>query len=216
MKPTELRCPAMSQVTVTLPDGSSRAVPAGTSVRDVAEAISPRLAKAALAGIVDGTLVDLTLPARARTPRSGSSPTGAPEALHAVPAQHRAPAGGGGHQPVSRTCSAASVRRPTKGSSTTSSSRRPFVPEDLDAIEKKMRELAGAGSGLRAPDVAARGGQGVLRRSRRAAQGAADRREDRRPDARSPATPSRTRTPSSTSASARTCRPPASSRRSSC
>ena len=44
----------MSQVNVTLPDGSSRAVPAGTRVRDVADAISPRLAKAALAGIVDG------------------------------------------------------------------------------------------------------------------------------------------------------------------
>ena len=54
----------MSQVTVTLPDGSSRSVPAGTPVRDVAAAISPRLAKAALAGVVDGTLVDLTYPAR--------------------------------------------------------------------------------------------------------------------------------------------------------
>src|SRR5437899_12841247 len=49
----------MSQVTVTLPDGSSRPVPAGTLVRDVAEGISPRLAKAALAGLVDGRLVDL-------------------------------------------------------------------------------------------------------------------------------------------------------------
>ena len=38
-----------------------------------------------------------------------------------------------------------------------------------------------AGSGLRAPDVAARGSQGVFRQARRAAQGAADRREDRRP-----------------------------------
>ncbi|MGC4081599.1 MAG: TGS domain-containing protein [Vicinamibacterales bacterium] len=55
----------MSQVNVTLPDGSSRAVPAGTSVRDVAEAISPRLAKAALAGIVDGRLVDLSFPLNA-------------------------------------------------------------------------------------------------------------------------------------------------------
>ncbi|MDR1989456.1 MAG: TGS domain-containing protein, partial [Acidobacteriaceae bacterium] len=52
----------MNQVTVTLPDGSSRAVPHGTSVRQIAEAISPRLADAALAGIVDGTLVDLTTP----------------------------------------------------------------------------------------------------------------------------------------------------------
>ena len=41
---------------------------------------------------------------------------------------------------------------------------RPFVPEDLETIEKKMRELASRGSGLRAPDVAARRRQGLLRR----------------------------------------------------
>ena len=53
---------AMSQVTVTLPDGSARAMPAGARVRDVAESISPRLASAALAGVVDGRLVDLGFP----------------------------------------------------------------------------------------------------------------------------------------------------------
>src|SRR5215470_16185766 len=52
----------MSQVNVTLPDGSSRSVPAGTPVRDVAAAISPGLAKAALAGMVDGRMVDLSYP----------------------------------------------------------------------------------------------------------------------------------------------------------
>ena len=52
----------MSQITVTLPDGSSRELPAGARVRDVAESISPRLAKAALAGVVDSRLVDLTYP----------------------------------------------------------------------------------------------------------------------------------------------------------
>ena len=52
----------MSQIVVTLPDGSSRAMPNGTAVRHVAEAISPRLAKAALAGVVDGRLVDLAFP----------------------------------------------------------------------------------------------------------------------------------------------------------
>ena len=67
----------MSQITVTLPDGSSRTVPAGTPVRDVADAISPGLAKAALAGIVDGKLVDLSYPLEQRRARSASSPTGA-------------------------------------------------------------------------------------------------------------------------------------------
>src|SRR5262245_33225998 len=52
----------MSQINVTLPDGSVRALPAGAPVRDVAAAISPGLAKAALAGIVDGKLVDLAYP----------------------------------------------------------------------------------------------------------------------------------------------------------
>jgi threonyl-tRNA synthetase len=52
----------MSDVTITLPDGSSRAVSAGTPVRDVAAEISPNLAKAAFAAIVDGKLVDLSFP----------------------------------------------------------------------------------------------------------------------------------------------------------
>src|SRR5262249_34253352 len=54
--------PVMSQLTATLPHGSRRDVPAGTSVLDVAAGISPRLAKAALVGEVDGRLVDLTYP----------------------------------------------------------------------------------------------------------------------------------------------------------
>jgi len=46
-------------VTLKLPDGSSRTLPAGSRPRDVAEAIGPRLAKAAVAAKVDGTVVDL-------------------------------------------------------------------------------------------------------------------------------------------------------------
>ena len=59
----------MSQVTITLPDGSSRDVSAGTPVRDVAAEISPSLAKAAYAAIVDGTLVDLSYPLQTRCGR---------------------------------------------------------------------------------------------------------------------------------------------------
>ena len=65
-----------------------------------------------------------------------------PEALHALSAQHCAPAGRGGASTCSPARSAASVRRPTRASSTTSSSTGPFVPEDLDAIEAKMKDLA--------------------------------------------------------------------------
>jgi threonyl-tRNA synthetase len=50
------------QIRITLPDGSERAVPHGTTVLDVAESIGPRLARAAVAGKVNGEIVDLFRP----------------------------------------------------------------------------------------------------------------------------------------------------------
>ncbi|MBW8322362.1 MAG: TGS domain-containing protein, partial [Rhizobium sp.] len=49
-------------VSLTFPDGSVRAYPAGTTGREVAEAISKSLAKKALAITLDGTLRDLSDP----------------------------------------------------------------------------------------------------------------------------------------------------------
>ena len=49
----------MPEISVTLPDGSSLAVSEGATVRDVAEKIGARLAAAALAGRVDGRMVDI-------------------------------------------------------------------------------------------------------------------------------------------------------------
>src|SRR5207302_8242320 len=46
-------------VTLRLPDGSSKQVPEGTRPREVAEGIGKRLAQAAIAAKVDGTIVDL-------------------------------------------------------------------------------------------------------------------------------------------------------------
>ena len=46
-------------VTIRLPNGASLEVPSGTSVREVAERIGPRLAKDAVAGKIDGRIVDL-------------------------------------------------------------------------------------------------------------------------------------------------------------
>ena len=43
---------------ITLPDGSQRNFNSDISVLDVAADIGPGLAKATLAGVVDGTLVD--------------------------------------------------------------------------------------------------------------------------------------------------------------
>jgi threonyl-tRNA synthetase len=131
----------MSQITVTLPDGSSRSVPAGTPVRDVAAQISPGLAKAALAGVLDGRLVDLSCPidkdaaVRIVTDRS-------PEAL----ALYR-------HSAAHLLAAAVTNLFPGVqcgiGPATDEGFfydfvvPRPFVPEDLEAIENKMRELAG-------------------------------------------------------------------------
>ena len=130
----------MSHVNVTLPDGSSRAVPAGTSVRDVAEAISPRLAKVALAGVVDGRMVDLAYPLDADASVRIVTPD-SPEALHIYR-----------HSTAHLLAAAVTNLFPDVqcgiGPATDEGFfydfvvPRPFVPEDLDAIERKMRELA--------------------------------------------------------------------------
>jgi len=132
----------MSQVTITLPDGSTRSVPSGAPVRAVAEAISPNLAKAAFAGVVDGKLVDLTFPlekdaaVRIITDRS-------PEGLHVYR-----------HSTAHLLAAAVTNLFPGAqcgiGPATDEGFfydfivSRPFVPEDLEAIEQKMKELAAA------------------------------------------------------------------------
>src|SRR2546430_14561561 len=52
----------MSNIEITLPDGSKQSVAAETRPIDIAKAISPRLADAALVAKVDGELFDLTRP----------------------------------------------------------------------------------------------------------------------------------------------------------
>jgi threonyl-tRNA synthetase len=130
----------MNQVTVTLPDGSKRVVNAGTPVSDIAAVVSPRLAKAALAAVVDDRLVDLAHPldrdasVRIVTPDS-------PEAL----ALYR-------HSTAHLLAAAVTNLFPGAqcgiGPATDEGFfydfvvERPFVPEDLEAIEKKMKDLA--------------------------------------------------------------------------
>ena len=52
----------MAEIAVILPDGSRRGVPQGSTVLDVAASIGSRLAKAAVAGTLDGAEVDLSVP----------------------------------------------------------------------------------------------------------------------------------------------------------
>jgi threonyl-tRNA synthetase len=130
----------MNHVNITLPDGSSRTVLAGTSLRDVAEGISPRLAKAALAGLVDGVLVDLSYPLERDAAVRIVTET-SPEAL----AVYR-------HSTAHLLAAAVTQLFPGAqcgiGPATDEGFfydfivDRPFVPEDLEAIERKMKELA--------------------------------------------------------------------------
>jgi threonyl-tRNA synthetase len=53
---------AMAEISVQLPDGSTRRLPQGATGMDLAAAIGPRLAKAALAVEMNGTIVDLSRP----------------------------------------------------------------------------------------------------------------------------------------------------------
>jgi threonyl-tRNA synthetase len=130
----------VNQVTITLPDGSSRTVSAGTPVRDVAVAISPRLAKAAVAAYVDGRMVDLSHPLTADASVRILTQD-APDALslYRHSTAHLLAAAVTNLFP-SAQCG---IGPPTdEGFFYDFVVPRPFVPEDLEAIEKKMRELA--------------------------------------------------------------------------
>jgi threonyl-tRNA synthetase len=132
----------MSQVTITLPDGAQHTVTAGTPVSELAASISPRLADAALAAVVDGRLVDLTYPlASDATVRLVTDKS--PEALHLYR-----------HSTAHLLAAAVTALFPGTqcgiGPATDEGFfydfvvGRPFVPEDLEAIEQKMREMAAA------------------------------------------------------------------------
>ena len=130
----------MSEITVTLPDGSSRRVRAGSTARDVAALVSPGLAKAALAATVDGRLVDLTYPLNGDASLTIVTDRNA-EAL----ALYR-------HSTAHLLAAAVTQLFPGAQCGIGPATEegffydfvvdRPFVPEDLAAIETKMKELA--------------------------------------------------------------------------
>ena len=131
----------MSVITVTLPDGSTKSVPKATTVGDIATSISPRLAQAAYAGMVNDRLVDLTYPLQAdATVRILTNKD--PEALTVYR-----------HSTAHLLAAAVTQLFPSvqcgigpptdEGFFYDFVVPRPFVPEDLEAIEKKMKEIAG-------------------------------------------------------------------------
>jgi threonyl-tRNA synthetase len=132
----------MPEISVTLPDGSSRRVSAGSTPGDVAAQISPRLAKAAVAAVVNGKLVDLTFPLR----EDASVRIVTPESPEALALLRHSTA----HLMAAAVTNLFPGAQCGIGPATDEGFfydfvvGRPFVPEDLDAIERKMKELAAA------------------------------------------------------------------------
>jgi threonyl-tRNA synthetase len=132
----------MASINITLPDGSVRELPAGASVFDLAASIGAGLAKAALAGKVNGELVDVSAPlsdgAQVEIITEKS-----PEALDII--RHSA-----SHLMAQAVKELFPQAKVTIGPSIETGFyydfdvERPFTPEDLERIEAKMSEFAAA------------------------------------------------------------------------
>jgi threonyl-tRNA synthetase len=130
----------VSVIRLTLPDGSVREVPAGTTGRDLAASIGPGLAKAALAIRVDGQVRDLSRPIDADAKVSIITDRD-PDALDvlrhssahilATAVRELFPGAGIGFGPAIEDGFYYDFDVP-----------RPFTPEDLERIEQQMGEVA--------------------------------------------------------------------------
>ena len=132
----------MDQIKVTLPDGSERSLQQGATIYDLAASIGAGLAKAAIAGKIDGNMVDVTAPltdgAKVEIITEKS-----PEALEIV--RHST-----SHLMAQAVKALFPQAKVTIGPAIETGFYydfdvdHPFTPEDLEKIEEKMRELAKA------------------------------------------------------------------------
>jgi threonyl-tRNA synthetase len=136
---------AEAVVELRLPDGSVRAVEPGTTPLDVARSIGPRLADAAVGALLDGKPVDLRLPLQqggafeivtTKNPRAGEFVRHSAEHVLADAVKRLFPdveidAGRKDHSEKFQYDFRFS---------------RAFTPEDLEAIEAKMREIVAENS----------------------------------------------------------------------
>ncbi len=130
---------SVDRVTITLPDGSTRSIPRGTTVRDVAAGIGPRLAKDAWAGKLDGRVVDLKTPIEC----DASVEIITARSPDAVPIYR--------HSTAHLTAQAVKRLFPDvqigigppieNGYYYDFNPEKPFTPEDLAAIEAEMRKI---------------------------------------------------------------------------
>jgi threonyl-tRNA synthetase len=130
----------MTHVTVTLPDGSRRDVPVGTPVRTLMADLPSRVAKSALAAVVNDRVVDLSFALAADASLRLLMPSD-PGALDLYR-----------HSTAHLMAAAVTALFPGAqcgiGPATDDGFfydfvvARPFVPEDLEAVEARMREMA--------------------------------------------------------------------------
>ena len=145
----------MSQMlTITLPDGSTREMAPGSTPADVAAAIGPGLAKAALAARIDGELVDLTRPFPGDCTLALVTAKDEADALDL--ARHDF-----AHVLAEAVQSLFPGTQITFGPSTDDGfyydfapKDRPFTDEDLPAIEAEMRKIIAANKPLRREVIA--------------------------------------------------------------
>jgi threonyl-tRNA synthetase len=133
----------VSNVTITLPDGSQRAIARGTRVREFAAAALPQsVVRKALAALVDGRMVDLTYPLDRDASLRLVTPDGpAALALYRHSTAHLLAAAVTALFPGVQC----GIGPPTdEGFFYDFVTPRPFLPEDLERIEAKMRELSAA------------------------------------------------------------------------
>ena len=139
-------------IDLTLPDGSVRTVPAGTTPLAVAASIGPRLAKDAVGAELDGRKVDLRLPLGAggafrifttKSPEAGEFIRHSAEHVLADAVKRLWPEAeyDAGRQDHSENFQY-DFRFP-----------RAFTPDDLEKIEGKMREILAEGSAFERVEV---------------------------------------------------------------
>jgi threonyl-tRNA synthetase len=127
-------------IEITLPDGSKRSFPQPVTVADVAAAIGPGLAKAAIAGKVDGKLVDLSSPVTTNANVAivtAKDPEGLEIIRHST--AHLLAYAVKDLFPEAQVTIGPVIEN---GFYYDFAFKRPFTPEDLQAIEKRMAELA--------------------------------------------------------------------------
>jgi len=130
----------MSELQIRLPDGNTLAVPAGSTVLDVARTIGPGLARAAFAGRLDGRLVDLRTPLEAdaaieivtgKDPQAGEVIRHSAEHVMADAVKRLYP---NAQVDVGRTDHSEKFQYDFL-------MEHPFTPEDLENIEKEMWKI---------------------------------------------------------------------------